>query len=104
MKVHATGSIKQALPTEHGWDIVKVASESNPNKLYTVDVTFGRCDCPAWKFQKVGADGIRKPCKHLKALGFRAVLPEAIPEQMILDIAEPKKDDGTNDLSITEVL
>lgn len=47
--------------------VVSVPSSSNPNKSYRVDVTNGRCDCPAWKFSK----GHTKVCKHLKALGFK---------------------------------
>lgn len=53
--------------TPHGWDIIEVPSMSNPNKKYRVDVTNGRCDCPAWIFQR---GGDRKPCKHLRKWGF----------------------------------
>jgi len=38
-----------------------------------VDITHGRCDCPAWKFQK---GGIRNPCKHLKRFDFKPILPD----------------------------
>lgn len=61
--------------TEHGWDTVQVKSKSNPNVSYTVDVTLGRCSCPAWKFQK---GGDRKPCKHLLSLGFKQVMPNIV--------------------------
>jgi hypothetical protein len=56
--------------TPDGWDVIEVPSESNPARKYRVDVTFGRCDCPAWKFKRPGSDGRRDPCKHLSALGF----------------------------------
>lgn len=72
MKVYAeTNKTLFTKGTEHGWDIVEVTSRSNPNVKYTVDMTHGRCSCPAWKFQKGGE---RKPCKHLKALGFKQVM------------------------------
>lgn len=58
--------------TPHGWDVVKTPSRSTPGKFYTVDVTHGRCSCPAWIFQKGGQ---RYPCKHLKALKFFRVVP-----------------------------
>lgn len=40
---------------------------SDGKREYRVDVTNGRCSCPAWKFQK----GHAKPCKHLRALGYK---------------------------------
>ncbi len=58
--------------TAHGWDIVRTPSQSNPDKYYTVDMTHGRCSCPAWIFQKGGE---RHPCKHLRKLGFNRVVP-----------------------------
>jgi len=72
MQVHAT--TKRQLftkSTEHGWDIVRTPSRSAKGKFYTIDVTHGRCSCPAWIFQKGGE---RLPCKHLKALGFTRVV------------------------------
>lgn len=63
--------------------VVEVRSMSNPNKLYRVDLTNGRCSCPAWIFQK---GGVRKPCKHLRALGYYET--SALPE---MQVAEPKK-------------
>lgn len=72
MRVYAeTNKVLFTKGTEHGWDIVTVRSKSNPNVTYTVDMTHGRCSCPAWKYQK---GGTRKPCKHLRALGFKEVL------------------------------
>lgn len=71
MQVHAATKQKlRGTPTPNGWDIVEAASASNPSKKYRVDITFGRCDCPAWKFSKAGSDGRKNPCKHLTALGF----------------------------------
>lgn len=62
--------------------VVEVRSMSNPNKMYRVDLTNGRCSCPAWIYQK---GGVRKPCKHLRALGYFEVQP------MEMQVAEPKK-------------
>lgn len=85
MKVHATGSIKEALPTQYGWDVVKVASKSNPSKLYTVDVTHGRCDCPAWVHARA-VNGLKPPCKHLRSLGFVPAQPIRQQEQLPLGL------------------
>ena len=71
MQVHAATKQKlRGIPTPNGWDIVEVASGSRPDKKYRVDITFGRCSCPAWVFGKVGSDGRKNPCKHLTTLGF----------------------------------
>lgn len=75
MRVHSSTDGKTpegAKGTQYGWDIVEVVSPRS-GKTYRVDVTHGRCSCPAWKFQKVGPDGVRNPCKHLLALGFKRV-------------------------------
>jgi len=58
-----------AKTNSQGDRVVRMQSSSNPNKFYNVDITNGRCSCPAWIHQKNG----RKPCKHLRALGFTAV-------------------------------
>lgn len=50
--------------------VFTVPSTSNPDKVYRVDVTNGRCDCPGWKFKRAGADGKRAPCKHLRQFGY----------------------------------
>jgi hypothetical protein len=47
------------------YTVLEVASTSNPNVKYRVDITNGRCSCPAWKFKRGG----RTLCKHLLALG-----------------------------------
>lgn len=49
--------------------IVEVRSQSNPDKVYRVDVANGKCSCPAWIYHKA-VDGVRLPCKHLKMLGI----------------------------------
>lgn len=67
--------------TPYGWDVCEVASKTNPNKKYRVDMTFGRCSCPAWINTRPDANGSRKPCKHLKALGFKQLM-EIKPEEM----------------------
>lgn len=64
------------------YDVVEVQSKSNPAKKYVVDLTHGRCSCPAWIFQKGGE---RKPCKHLKGLGFVQTYFKPV------EIAEPPK-------------
>lgn len=55
--------------------IVEVPSESNPDKMYRVDIINQRCSCPAWKFRR----GHDKLCKHLLALGFTQRKPEPAP-------------------------
>ena len=88
MKVHAaTDNDPRSLNaqgTAFGWDVVQVPA-SKPGKFYTVDVTHGRCSCPAWKFQKVGPGGTRTPCKHLRSLGFKQVMANETT------VAEPKQ-------------
>jgi len=75
MKVHATTNVPYfAHATPHGWDTVQVRSKSNPNKFYTVDLTHGRCSCPAWIYSRNKADGLRPTCKHLKGLHFREIM------------------------------
>lgn len=61
--------------------VIEVKSQSNPNKMYRVDLTNGRCSCPAWIHQK---GGVRKPCKHLRSLGYSEIL--TMP-----DVSEPQK-------------
>jgi len=61
--------VEMVVPARGGvaYAVVEVPSERDPSKKYRVDVSQGRCSCPAWSFQK---GGVRKPCKHLRALGF----------------------------------
>lgn len=83
MRKHAeTAQNLQGAATAHGWDIVEVRSESNPAKVYRVDITLGLCDCPAWKFQR--GQGTRAVCKHLKKLGFKQLVEGG-------EIMEPQK-------------
>lgn len=74
MRIYAKSprSFPDAIGTPEGHDIVLVGSDTNPDKAYRVDVTHGRCSCPAWTHQKTG-NGNRAPCKHLQRLGFVAV-------------------------------
>ena len=51
------------------YTVVEVPSESNPDRMYRVDVTAGRCSCPGWKFH-ARKDGSRSPCKHLRRFGY----------------------------------
>lgn len=87
MKVNATTSYdlsKHAKGTANGWDVLKFPSDSTPGKFYTVDVTHGRCSCPAWIFANKRANGLKPTCKHLNRLGF-VPIPDAP------SVAEPKK-------------
>lgn len=61
----------------HAYGVLEVPS-SNGKTKYRVDVTNGRCSCPAWKFQK----GHGKVCKHLKALGFVDKVAQAVAEDL----------------------
>lgn len=68
-RVYAQSDLFSTTPNIDGSACIsEVSSESNPDKKYRVDLTHGRCDCPAWKFQRGG----RVPCKHLRALGYVA--------------------------------
>jgi hypothetical protein len=86
--------------TPHGWDTVQVKSSSDPSRTYTVDLTHGRCSCPAWVFQKGGE---RKPCKHLRKLGFTAVV-QAKDLEFNLTSPHPKKVAEPIDLKLYENL
>jgi hypothetical protein len=83
MRIYAKSPRKfpEAKPSPDGWDIVLVPSESNPARSYRVDVTHGRCNCPAWTHQK----GDRWPCKHLKSLGFKYFIGGDV------EVSQPKK-------------
>jgi hypothetical protein len=74
--------IEGAKASPHGWDIVMVPSDSNPSKFYTIDITHGRCSCPAWIHQKGGQ---RYPCKHLQRLGFKYLIQSGDVE-----VSQPK--------------
>lgn len=45
--------------------VIEVPSNSNPNKMYRVDVTNKRCSCRGWTMHFP-----RRPCIHLKSLGI----------------------------------
>lgn len=78
--------------TAAGYDTVQARSKTNPNVTYTVDMTNGRCSCPAWKFQKQGSDGRRNPCKHLKSFGFsRLVDFNSQPLKPVQSVAQKVK-------------
>lgn len=59
----------EVVPETLGREVIEIRSTSNPKVVYRVDTQLGRCSCPAWKFQRGGQ---RKPCKHLRAMGFTA--------------------------------
>jgi hypothetical protein len=66
MRAYARSQVE--VPTVGGKSvIIEVPSSSNPNKHYRMDITLGRCSCPAWT---MNAKNGRKVCKHLKAYGF----------------------------------
>lgn len=88
--------VKSELVSRNGqrYLVALMPSASNPSKSYRVDVTNGRCDCPAWKFSRANPDGSRKPCKHLIALGFTPDLlgvPQVSPPQQAKKTAYHKK-------------
>lgn len=64
------------------YTVLMVPSDSNPKIEYTVDVTNGRCSCPAWKFQR----GVRKTCKHLNRVGFAPKVEEELPPIEVLTL------------------
>lgn len=59
----------------------EVPSNSDPDKKYTVAVTYDGiygCTCPAWKFQKLDF-AFRKPCAHIKRIKAQETIPNYIP-------------------------
>lgn len=95
-KYSETDTPVQGYATENGYDIIMVPS-SNGKKMYTVDLTLGRCSCPGWTMH-ANKDGSRNVCKHLRALGYKTI--ERTPEPM--DIQEPTKVVGTVKLTETK--
>jgi len=84
-KMRKYAETKKVLYTKaspNGWDTVQVRSKSNPDKTYTVDMTNGRCSCPAWIFQRGGDRAI---CKHLRMLGFKQIIQanEYAPDEKV---------------------
>ena len=70
MRAYARSEVE--VPAVNGKPIIiEVASQSNPNKMYKMDITLGRCSCPAWT---MNAKNGRKVCKHLRAFGFKDIL------------------------------
>lgn len=81
---YAESNVFSAEPDHEGKAIViEVASSSNPNKKYRVDLTNGRCSCPGWT-RHANKDGSRNPCKHLRALGYSKIVEH-------MDVAELAK-------------
>ncbi len=68
-------SVSQIISTEvvqrggRAYGVFTLASASNPNISYRVDVTNGRCSCPAWTHSKP-VNGVRPLCKHLRSVGY----------------------------------
>lgn len=74
MQVHAATERRvSGKATANGWDIVEVPSSSG-SKMYRVDLTHGRCSCPAWVFQSNKPGETRPICKHLRDLGFKQLI------------------------------
>lgn len=71
MKVFATSPMFPAQLGRDGKPVVVEVNSMTSSKVYRVDLTYGRCSCPAWIYQKGGG---RKPCKHLRSLGFVEVV------------------------------
>jgi hypothetical protein len=59
------------------YGVVTIPS-SDGKREYRVDVSNGRCDCPAWKFSKT-----RQTCKHLRAMGFVDLVTKAKNEVLL---------------------
>ena len=78
MRVYAESVVFSTATNQDGSNIViKVPSNSKPGKFYDVDLTAGRCSCPAWVFKKV-----RVPCVHLKSLGYYDVQQAATIQEI----------------------
>ena len=82
MRKYAESDIFSDTPDEAGKAIIVEVKSTGSNRTYRVDLTAGRCSCPAWKFQKGGE---RSPCKHLRSLGFTKIIA-------MTDLKEPKKE------------
>lgn len=77
MRTYAQSTIFSNATNHDGSDIVvEVKSHSNPNKVYRVDLTHGRCSCPAWT-----RTFPRKPCKHLRELGYYEAVEMEVTEK-----------------------
>lgn len=53
------------------YGVFTVPSDSRPGVQYRVDITNGRCSCPAWTNARAGSGGKRRLCKHLIGAGYR---------------------------------
>ena len=71
MRAYARSQV-EVPPTMGKSVIIDYPSSSNPNKVYHVDLTLGRCSCPGWTMH-AKSNGGRACCKHLKALGFQDI-------------------------------
>jgi hypothetical protein len=71
-RVYARGQIE--VPAVLGKPTVIQIPSSNGKSFYSLDLTNGRCSCPAWifSFNKNGKIG-RACCKHLLAYGYRDI-------------------------------
>ena len=84
MKAYAESPIFSNTPNPDGSPVVVEVNGSKPGRKYRVDLTNGRCSCPAWIYQKGGR---RQPCKHLRALGY----VEIDHGQHEVQVSEPKQ-------------
>lgn len=88
MKIYA---VSKMFPTKLGRDGKPVVVEVNSmtsSKVYRVDLTYGRCSCPAWIYQKGGG---RKPCKHLRALGFEENMDVSRQPEVAVEVSVKMK-------------
>lgn len=69
MRSYAKSSID--VPSVNGKPVIIEIPSSNGKSTYKLDLSQGRCSCPAWVFSynKNGKTG-RACCKHLLAYGF----------------------------------
>lgn len=80
MKTYATSTLFTGTKNPDGSAIIVTVTSESSGREYRVDLTHGRCSCPAWKF----TSGTRKVCKHLKSLGYSDVV-------YYMELAEPAK-------------
>lgn len=69
MRSYAKASVE--VPAVNGVPVVIDIPSSNGKKIYHVDLTNGRCSCPAWVFQNKTTG--RRVCKHLDMLGYKEI-------------------------------
>ena len=88
MRVYAVSPMFPVKVGRDGKPVVIEVNSMTSSKVYRVDVTYGRCSCLAWIYQKGGG---RKPCKHLRALGFVECMDTTMQPQLSEQVVEVKE-------------